>query len=371
VHVGIAEPTARTEVTTHTRSGWVARSALLALILCLGIVTAGWSVAQARRAVDQSALAEDFKTSVWDPGRALANGRNPMRVYSTEGHNGGTVYPPIATLVTLPFSLPPYYVAAVLWLSALVGAIVASLRLCGVRDWRCYVAALASPAVVAGLTYANASIVLVLAVALLWRWRDRTWLAAAMLGLVVAAKLFLWPLLAWLALTRRWASFGLSVALAAAFSLAGWAPIRFDGLRDYPSLMQRHAAENDQAGQSVAALGAQLGISNQAMALAAGVLALVIAAHVRRDDLASYAWALTAATLASPMVWTHYYALLLVPLALSVPTWGVAWLVPYALFPHAADAATSVVAMVALTAWITMRRRRVPDSAERPVLSAV
>jgi hypothetical protein len=328
------------------------------LALCIAVVAAAWAVGQIQRAAGQGALAEDFMTSVWDPGRDLAEGRSPMRVYGEEGHNGGTVYPPIATLVTFPFSLPPYHVGVVLWLAALAGAIFGSLWLCGVRDWRCYVAAFASPPVVAGLLYANASIALVFAVAVAWRWRQRPWLVGGVLGLVVAAKLFLWPLVAWLALTRRWTSFGIAVALTGAFSLVGWAAIRFDGLRGYPSLMRRHAEENDQAGQSVAALAAQLGVSaNQASALAAGVAALAIAGYLRRDDLSSWVWALTAAILASPMVWTHYYALLLVPLALAAPTWGLVWLAPYAFFPHAAGAGTSVAVMVALATWIAMRRR--------------
>jgi alpha-1,2-mannosyltransferase len=331
---------------------------MLALVLGLVIVAAAWSVGQTERAAEQGAVAEDFRTSVWDPGRAISDGRSPMRAYDGDTHNGGTVYPPIATLVTFPFSLPPYRLAATLWLLALAGAILGSLRLCGVRDWRCNAAACASPPVVAGLLYANATIVLVLAVALAWRWRDRPWPVGGVLALVLSAKLFLWPLLGWLALTRRWRAFGLSVALAGALSVVGWAAIGFDGVLDYPSLMQRHAALNDQDGVSVAALAAQLGLAtNQLVALAAGVLALVIAASVRRDDLAAYAWAMTAALLASPMVWTHYYALLLVPLALSFPAWGVAWLVPYAFFPHAADAAVGVVVTVALAMWITLRRR--------------
>jgi hypothetical protein len=356
--VGIAQPAPRTDRTPNVRTAWVVRSAVLGLILSLVLVTAAWSVGQIQRAAGQAAVAEDFRTSIWDPGRAVADGRSPMRVYDGDTHDGGTVYPPVATLVTFPFSLPPYRVAAVLWVLALGCAVFGSLWLCNVRDWRCYAAAFASPPVVAGLLYANVSIMLVLAVALVWRWRDRLWPVAGVLALVLSAKLFLWPLLGWLALTRRWRAFGLSVALAGAFSVVGWAAIGFDGVLDYPSLMQRHAALNDQDGVSVAALAAQLGLAtNQLVALAAGVLALVIAACVRGDDLAAYAWALTAALLASPMVWTHYYALLLVPLALAFPAWGVAWLVPYAFFPHAADAAVGVVTTVALAMWITLRRR--------------
>lgn len=139
-------------------------------------------------------------------------------------------------------------------------------------------------------------------------------------------------------------------------SLIGWAAVGFDGLTEYPALMQRHAAENDQAGVSAAALAAQLGVSaNQVVALAAGIVALAIAASRRRDDLATFAWAITAALIASPMVWTHYYALLLVPLALATPTWGIVWLLPFLAFPQAADAMTGAVLAIAVASWATIR----------------
>jgi alpha-1,2-mannosyltransferase len=339
-------------------------------VLCLTIVTAAWSIQQVRQAAHEGELAEDFRTSVWNPGRALADGRSPTRVYSGETHDGGTVYPPIAAVLTFPFSLPPYRLALVLWLAALMGAVFGSLWLCGVRDWRCYLAASASPPVLEGVMYANVSVLLMLAIALAWRWRERVWLVGIVVALAVAGKLFLWPLVFWLASTRRWASAGLSIALAGAFTVAGWAAVGFDGLSEYPSLMQRNADEFDQGGASVAALAAQLGVpGNQALALAAGMAALLVAVLVRRDDLAAFTWVVVASTLASPIVWTHYYVLLLVPLALALPTWGLVWLLPYALFPQAADAAMGVVVAVALATWITARRLR-NDPFDRRPLSA-
>ena len=53
--------------------------------------------------------------------------------------------------------------------------------------------------------YGNVSL-LVFAVALAWRFRDKAWAVGSLIGLAVAVKLFLWPLAVWLAITRR--SFG-------------------------------------------------------------------------------------------------------------------------------------------------------------------
>ena len=46
--------------------------------------------------------------------------------------------------------------------------------------------------------------VLLLLVAVAWRWRDRRWVASGALAAAIAFKLFLWPLVVWLLATRRW-----------------------------------------------------------------------------------------------------------------------------------------------------------------------
>jgi hypothetical protein len=95
--------------------------------------------------------------------------------------------------------------------------------------------------------------------------------------------------------------------------------------------------------------------------LAAGIVALGVAMSRRRDDLGSFAWAITAALLASPMVWTHYYSLLLVPLALATPTWGIVWLAPFLALPQVLDAVTGVALAIFVAFWASSRRP--PDTA--------
>ena len=50
-------------------------------------------------------------------------------------------------------------------------------------------------------------------------------------------------------------------------------------------------------------------------------------------DLRVFAILIGASVLASPMVWPHYVALLLVPLAIARPRMGGAWFLAYALWP--------------------------------------
>jgi hypothetical protein len=70
--------------------------------------------------------------------------------------------------------------------------------------------------------------------------------------------------------------------------------------------------------------------------VAAGLL-VAAAAVARRQGREGDALALTlcvaAALAASPIVWIHYFVLLLVPLALAQPRFSLLWLVPFAYHP--------------------------------------
>jgi hypothetical protein len=293
----------------------------------------------------------DFAVNVWHPGRAVVAGEDPFVHLSAREEDDASVYPPIATVITLPFTLPPLEVARFLWVVTLLLAVIASLRVCGVRDWRCYLAACACPPVLAGLMYGSISLLLVFAVALAWRFRDKAWLVGSIIGTAVAVKFFLWPLVVWLAITRRRLALAASVASAGLLSVLGWASVGFARFTDYPALLRDNTAKYDQDGVSVAAIAANLGLpAHQVIALGAGLLVLAVAWSVRRNDLGAFAWAIAAALLASPIVWWHYYALLLVPLALAVPAWKPVWFAPFAMFPQAADAVLGMAVSLLISA---------------------
>jgi alpha-1,2-mannosyltransferase len=320
------------------------RPAVVSLFAGLALVTSVWTVSLFMRAWQQDEFADDFATSVWRSGRALLAGDDPVRHYSGATHDGGSVYPPIANLVTLPFALPPYEVARAIWIVALAVSVLGALWLCGVRDWRCYLAAGASPPVVSGLAYANVSLLLVGLVAVVWQWRDHARRAGMLLGLVLAMKLFLWPLAVWLLITRRIRAFVVTWAALAGFSLIGWAAIGFHDITEYPAMLRRHAHEQGPDGVSVAALAANLNLPGEVLiASLAGLGAIAIAWRLRRTSLAAFSWCLSAALLASPIVWWHYFALLLVPLAIAIPRWSWSWLMPYLLFPQALDMVAGIV----------------------------
>ncbi len=79
------------------------------------------------------------------------------------------------------------------------------------------------------------------------------------------------------------------------------------------------------------------------------MVALCIAGSRRADDLACFSWCLAGAILLSPIVWVHYYALMLVPLAIAAPAFSSRWLLPY-------------VTVLQMTSWATAAMRVVSAS---------
>jgi hypothetical protein len=283
----------------------------------------------------------DFRLNIWEPGRAMLDGHDPIRKLASE-ENGG-IYPPAALVATLPLAAMPYQAAAIAWLVVLVAAVVAAVYLCGVRDWRCYLLALASPPVVGGLAYGNVSLVVVLALAAAWACRDRPWRAGFVLGLVIAARLFVWPVVGWLLFTRRFRAAAASGGFAALLSMIGWSAVAFHRIDEFPEVTRSNVVEFLDQGVSVASIAANLGASTNVaalVALLAGLVALAVAYRQRRDDLSCFSWSIAAALYASPIVWGHYFALMLVPLALSTPSLSRRWLLPYITAPQLTSSPT-------------------------------
>jgi hypothetical protein len=214
---------------------------------------------------------------------------------------------------------------------------VGTLYLLGVRDVRCYVVALISAPTVEGLLWGNATLLLLPLIAMAWRWRDRWLRAGAVLGLALAAKLFLWPLLAWLVGTRRYRA----AAAAFGFGVAGlvlpWAVIGFSGMASYPDLLRVAEDVYSAHSFSTATMFSSVGVSGSlatAATLTVGACGALLALGVGRtgrDEFALFI-ALLAAVLGSPIVWTYYYALILIPLAIARPRFSALWLLPMALY---------------------------------------
>jgi hypothetical protein len=156
-------------------------------------------------------------------------------------------------------------------------------------------------------------------------------LAAAGLAAAVAlSKLFLLPLLVWLAVTRRVRTALLAAGVVAAICLLGWLPIGLGTISSYPGLLAALTAFEQTFSYSLTSFALALGLSvSAAVVIAVGVgagLLLAAAAAGRRDDFLAFRLALAASFALSPIVWGHYYLLLAVALAVRRPRLSPVWL---------------------------------------------
>jgi hypothetical protein len=281
----------------------------------------------------------DFENAFYPSAKAILDGTSPYPSPDDPQLAAGTeyVYPPLTALVTTPFTALSVEMAGFLVMALLVVTVLGILWVLGVRDWRCYGLALLWPPVLSAIQTGNVTLPLALGAALVWRYRDDARVAGATLGLTLATKLCLWPLGLWLGFTRRMAAAVLAVAVGAVVLLVSWAVIGFAGVGEYPELLRRVSELEEGQGYTVYALALDLGSADvlaRALWIGLAVAALAgIAVLARRgDERRAFAIAVAAALACSPIVWLHYFALLLVVVAVAEPRLGPAWFVPLAMY---------------------------------------
>lgn len=325
-------------------------------------------------AVAHGIFANDFHDGYWPAARALLEGHSPIGPTPTAALSTGQfVYPPIAALLLSPFGLLPRGVGDVVMTLITVLSVGGALHVLGVRDPRCYAVAMLWFPVFSGIQNANLSLPLVVGVALAWRYRQRALIVASCVALCVAVKLFLWPLLLWLAVTR-WRTAALTVLIAAVLSLAGWAVVGFDQVPYFLHVLGADERFGAPLAYTSHALMLGLGVPSAAshlVAYALGACVLVAVAVVGRrtdGDRPAFILALAAALLLSPLVWLHYLTLLLVPLAITRPRLGLVWFLPLVTFgfsqppgrPAVWEVAVVLVVLCATFAAALTDTRRVP-----------
>jgi hypothetical protein len=249
-------------------------------------------------------------------------------------HATHLVYPPLIAYLFLPFAVLPYAMSAALYLCVCLAAVAGSVCLLGVRDWRCYGVTFLWFPVVAALPVGAIGPLLMLLLALIWRYRDRVLVLAPLVAITVTLKLFLWPVAIWLIATRRWRAVALAAPLTAAAFFLPFLPLGIGVARSYVSVLR---VLNDVFGPisfSSHALLRAFGSSGAVAGAVVAVMAVVLSAWIcrlarrhERDRLALSA-AVLAALLLSPIVWVHYYGLLLIPIALARPRLSGLWFAP-------------------------------------------
>jgi hypothetical protein len=334
----------------------------------------------------------DFHYAYYRAAEAILAGED---IYPTHGFivRGGQeivvdyVYPPLIAIVTVPWTFLSAGLAEVLFAAMLAIAVLVTLALLDVRDWRCYGLAFIWPPVTDAVITGNVTILLGLGAALVWRFRDAPLASGASLGVSIATKVFLWPITVYLVATRRIAAAVWSLAVGGAVLLVSWGVIGFRGFADYPDLMRRLGDRLDERSYTLYALGVDIGLSASLarllwLALAATTLVAIVVVARKGDQRRAFILALTAAIACSPIVWLHYFALLLVVVAIAQPRLGPLWFIGFPIqvfvttavyngstFQTAAMLATAAVTVLLALGASAPRRTRFPLSspaASRP-----
>ena len=315
---------------------------------------------------------------------AILRGDDPY-TGSSAPWNGEYPYPPLPGFLAVPFTVVSIHAVGVVVMVLLVAAALAIPFVLGVRDWRCYGLVLLWPPVISAIQTGNLTLPLGLAAALAWRFRDSRAVPAALVGLTLAAKFFLWPLVVWFAATRRLATAALTVGVGLALLLLSWGAIGFAGLADYPDLMRRLQDAVGMDAYTLYIVGLDLGLPSpvaRLVWLAAGcaLLAAVVVVGRRGDERSAFILAIAASLALTPIVWLHYFALLVVVVALAQPRLDVLWFLPFGMVatpgtghPTPVETAVTLVTaavVVGLALRVSLRSRAVVHDARSTQVAA-
>jgi hypothetical protein len=246
-------------------------------------------------------------------------------------------YPPLPAEIAAPLTALPLDTAGVLLMTVLVAVALAIPAILGVRDWRCYGLLLLWPPVISAIQTGNVTLWFALAAAIVWRFRDRVAPVTASLALTLAAKFFLWPLVVWLAATRRMVTALWTCAVGAALLVVSWSVIGFAGFLDYPNLLRRLEDLVGADSYTAYIVGLDVGLPSVVargawLAIGVAVLAWAVIVGRRGDERTAFILAVAASLALTPIVWLHYFALLSVVVALAQPRLGLVWFVPLGMF---------------------------------------
>jgi alpha-1,2-mannosyltransferase len=283
-------------------------------------------------------LGLDFKGVYWLAGHRVLAGHSPYTLPMLLALK----YPAPAALFFAPFSLLPNATAGWLFAILVFAALPSTLYLMGVRDWRVYAIALLWQPVLVGWETANISLLLTLGTAAAWHWRDRPVVAGLLVAVLASVKIFLFPLIFWLAVTRRWRACVWAVAGAIVMNALAWAVLGVQQIPNYLQLLHRFQPGAERRGYSLIGLAIHLGLSQSvsyALGLAAAACVVLLAARspTSRRDTTMLTACIVSSLLASPLVESHYLTLLLVPLAILRPRLAPIWALPVILLVTPAD----------------------------------
>jgi hypothetical protein len=238
---------------------------------------------------------------------------------------GVYLYPPPFVIAVVPFALLPAPWDLWAWLSAMVAAFLIGTAIIPARPgirWTVVLLAALSFPFLYSVKLGQVGPLLFLAFAVAWRCVDRP----RPLGLAVAAgalvKLQPALLFGWMMATRRWRALAAGLAAVAVAAAVTTVVAGVEVWSDYLALLGRvnkpiTTPQNLTAGAVAYRAGASLEVATaiQWAAVAATVAATAFA-WLRRGPVTGLIVGVVASQLLSPVLWSHYAMLLLLPVAL-------------------------------------------------------
>lgn len=300
--------------------------------------------------------AYDFHWTYYPAAHRLLAGTSPYAVSRRAvGEGIAFVYPALSAIVLAPLALVGRSAADHIYMLLCFLLVPATLWTAKIRDWRVYGLPLVWLPVIVGWQGGNLSLPLAFLVMLAWRLRDRPLSAGLITALAISLKPFMWPLALWLLATRRWRAAGFALVSGLLLNLAAWWIVGLSQIHVYLRLSQEVTDALWRGGYSMLAIAHYLGFGRGvgevllligSAALVAGVIYTGFAKGREREAMVL---AVALMLVASPLVWSHYFVLLLVPLAIGRPHLSPAWLLPLAMW--VCPPSTTVVGWQAAVAW--------------------
>lgn len=293
-----------------------------ALFVC---VPAIWTIVAISIFRSIHSFAGDFAKEFWPAGLHLIHGQTPYLLSHAQVADGlAFPYPALSAVLFAPFALLARNTSEIVFTVICFLALFGTLRVLRVRDWRLYGIVLLWGPVLNAWQSANLTLLLGLGIALIWRYRDRALVAGACAAVIVSLKLFVWPVALWLLATRRYRAALAGLGWGLLVNAAAWAVVGYGQIGRFLEDAGRVSGVFFRSAYTPVALVLHLGVATPAAdaigALAGLAVALACFSLGRRgDDRGALTLAVALMWLASPVLWMHYFALALIPLAISRP----------------------------------------------------
>jgi len=277
--------------------------------------------------------------------------------YTQTGGFGLFYYPPTFAPLLVPFGFIAESLAIAIWIALSIAAFLVGVAILpvsrAVRWWIVLLAGLSFPFVY-GVKLGQVGPILLLLMAIGWRWLDSPIRLGASGALGAAIKLQPGLLLVWALLTRRLRAVAVGAVVLATLAVGATLLAGTGAWSDFLTLLR---AVSDPISTphnlTPGAVAHQLGVPPDVapfvqVASTVVVLALVLVSIRWATDEASYLTTVVATQLVSPILWDHYATLLLLPVAyllaagrwwaLAIPlatAWPLVGVTPPAVYPLA------------------------------------